>query len=129
MALDMTCTSALTHAKSLGLSWDIGKGYDTFLPLSTFIPRELVKDPHNLELELKVNEVIKQSGNTKDLCFQIPEIIEYLSGIFTLNEGDLVLTGTPLGTANVNHGDILNGKISQEGKVLMTIQANVSLDK
>jgi len=125
LALDMTSTSVLKRHKEMGLSWDIGKGLDTFLPLSGFVPKEIVNDPHDLDLELRVGEELRQSGNTKDLCIKIPEIIEYISAMFTLNEGDLILTGTPIGASPMQKGDFMKGKMIQKGKVLMEISAFV----
>jgi 2-keto-4-pentenoate hydratase/2-oxohepta-3-ene-1,7-dioic acid hydratase in catechol pathway len=57
--------------------------------------------------------------------FGIPEIIEYLSNIFTLNEGDLILTGTPQGASPVNSGDTLHGKMLENGKVLAELSAKI----
>lgn len=121
----MTSPSILNKAKETGLSWDIGKGHDTFLPLSSFIPKEAIKNPHDLELELEVNKELRQKGNTKDLNYGIPEIIEYLSSIFTLEDGDLILSGTPPGSSPVKPGDVLHGKLIQDGQVIKELIANI----
>ncbi|OMJ81441.1 hypothetical protein SteCoe_18119 [Stentor coeruleus] len=125
LALDMTSPSILKRHKEDGLSWDIGKGYDTFLPLSQYFPAKCISNPSNIDLELTINNQIRQKGNTKNFVFGIPEIIEYLSNIFTLNEGDLILTGTPSGASPVNPGDILHGKMLENGKIIAELSAKI----
>lgn len=76
-----------------GLPWSASKGYDTFCPVSSFIPKELVADPHNLDLWLKIDGAVKQAGNTRDMIFGIPHLIYYVSTVMTLEEGDMICTG------------------------------------
>lgn len=78
--------------------WVKGKSCDTFAPLGPYLvtPDE-VKDPHNLNLWLKVNDEELQNSYTSDLIFNIPEIISYLSQYMTLMPGDIISTGTPSG--------------------------------
>ena len=64
-----------------------------------------VPDPGSLALSTRVNGEVKQQGNTRDLVYDIPYLIEYLSGFMTLDAGDVILTGTPEGVVNVNAGD------------------------
>lgn len=125
LALDMTSPSLLDKAKEHKLSWDIGKGLDTFLPLSSYIPKNCISDPHSLTLELTVNSTIKQIGHTKDMRHKIPAIVEYLSSLFTLNQGDLILTGTPPGASPVMSGDLLHGKLSEGSRVLMELYSKI----
>ena len=75
--------------------------------MSPFIPKEKIPDPQNTPLWLKVNGQMKQNGNTKDMIFSIPYLISWISEIFTLEEGDLVLTGTPDGVGPVQAGDTI----------------------
>jgi len=72
---------------------------------SPFISKSEIPDPHNVNLWLKVNGVFKQHGNTKDMMFKIPQLIEHVSSIMTLEEGDLLLTGTPSGVGPIYGGD------------------------
>ena len=74
----------------------LSKSGDGFLVVSEYIPIDSIKNPHDVDLTLKVNNEIKQSGNTKDLIFNINEQISYLSNFFDLNVGDLILTGNIL---------------------------------
>jgi len=101
----MTARNIQDEVKKKGLPWSAAKGFDTFTPISPFIPRLEIPDPHNVNLWLKVNGVFKQNGNTKDMMFKIPRLIEHVSSIMTLEEGDLLLTGTPSGVGPIHGGD------------------------
>ena len=78
--------------------WTIGKSFDTFAPMGPWIvtPDEIA-DPHNLDIRLTVNGEKLQDSNTRHLIFPIPDLIAYLSSVFTLEPGDVVSTGTPGG--------------------------------
>lgn len=78
--------------------WMIGKTFDTHCPMGPWlVTRDEVPDPHALDISLTVNGEKLQSSNTKQLIFRIPDIIAYLSAAFTLEPGDVILTGTPSG--------------------------------
>lgn len=111
VALDMTARDLQAKAKSLGLPWTIAKGFDTSCAVGKFIPKEQVPDPYNLQLTCSVNNVLRQDGNTKDMIFQIPTLISYISGYFTLEPGDVILTGTPAGVAAVIDGDVITATL------------------
>ncbi|RWS20526.1 acylpyruvase FAHD1-like isoform X2 [Leptotrombidium deliense] len=117
VALDMTARDWQTQAKSSGNPWDIAKGFDTSCPVGQFIPKEQVQDVNNLRLWCKVNGQIRQDGNTKDMILQIPSIISFVSNYFTLEAGDLILTGTPAGVGAVKHGDKIEAGIGDIVKI------------
>lgn len=78
--------------------WYRGKSLDTFCPLGPWIvTRDEIADPHALEVITRVNGVEKQHSNTRELIFDIPTIIETISGGATLEPGDVIITGTPSG--------------------------------
>jgi 2-keto-4-pentenoate hydratase/2-oxohepta-3-ene-1,7-dioic acid hydratase in catechol pathway len=78
--------------------WTRGKSLDTFCPLGPWlVTRDEVADPHALSIKTEVNGVVRQDGNTKDFIFNLPTLISYCSRMFTLEPGDLLLTGTPAG--------------------------------
>ncbi|EGC38303.1 hypothetical protein DICPUDRAFT_149041 [Dictyostelium purpureum] len=104
LALDMTSRDQQAIAKSKGLPWSIAKGYDTFCPISGFIPKDKIKNIDDLELWLSIDGQIKQKGNTNQMIFNVPHLIQYISTIMTLEEGDLILTGTPSGVGPVKPG-------------------------
>lgn len=106
LALDMTARNLQNEAKKKGHPWSVAKGYDTFCPVSQFIPGEAV-DPENCTLWLKVDGEEKQRGSTKNMIFPIPHLLSFISSIFTLEPGDLILTGTPEGVGSVSPGQTL----------------------
>lgn len=78
--------------------WQRGKSCDTFAPMGKFIATtDEIKDPHNLQIQFRLNGETLQNSNTNQLIFNIPEIIEFLSESITLEPGDVVATGTPPG--------------------------------
>ena len=78
--------------------WLMGKTFDTFAPIGPWITTaDDIADPHNLNISLDINGETLQDSNTKDLIFKIPELIAFLSSVFTLEPGDIVSTGTPSG--------------------------------
>ena len=78
--------------------WVKGKSCDTFAPLGPFVAtKDEIKDPHNLNLWLKLNGKTMQDSNTSDLVFGIPKLVSYISQFMTLLPGDLISTGTPFG--------------------------------
>ena len=93
--------------------WLAGKWFDGFAPSGPWIvTRDEIDDPHNLEIKLTVNGQIRQQGNTGDMIFRIPEQIAYISSIMTLEPGDIISTGTPVGAgvggdASLHDGDEL----------------------
>jgi len=105
LVLDMTDRIGQSAAAKAGLSWGVAKGFDTACPVSEFIPKEKIPNPQNIDLWLKVNGVERQKGNTKDMIFTVPNLISWVSQYFTLEPGDLLLTGTPAGVGPVKAGD------------------------
>jgi 2-keto-4-pentenoate hydratase/2-oxohepta-3-ene-1,7-dioic acid hydratase in catechol pathway len=78
--------------------WIVSKGQDTFAPMGPIlVTKDEIENPHNLNLSLKVNGVEKQNSNTKFMLFNINDLIEDLSTVFTLEAGDIIATGTPAG--------------------------------
>jgi len=78
--------------------WMIGKTFDTFAPCGpALVTADEIADPHNLDISLSINGEVLQHSNTRELIFRIPELIAYLSSVFTLEPGDVVSTGTPSG--------------------------------
>jgi len=82
------------------------KSRDSLSPLGPWIvDRDEIDDPHALGIRTFVNGTLRQQGSTGDMIFDIPHLIEYLSGIMTLQPGDMISTGTPSGTCDVRPGD------------------------
>eukprot|EP00088_Acartia_fossae_P056720 TRINITY_DN66075_c0_g1_i1.p1 TRINITY_DN66075_c0_g1~~TRINITY_DN66075_c0_g1_i1.p1 ORF type:complete len:228 (-),score=25.77 TRINITY_DN66075_c0_g1_i1:66-716(-) len=111
LALDMTARDFQDEAKKKGHPWAMAKMFDTSLPVSDVIPLEKIPDPANVQLWCKVNEEMRQNGCTADMIFSLPYLISYISHYFTLQKGDLILTGTPAGVGPVKAGDVITGGI------------------
>jgi 2-keto-4-pentenoate hydratase/2-oxohepta-3-ene-1,7-dioic acid hydratase in catechol pathway len=78
--------------------WLMGKTFDTFAPMGPWIvTAEEIADPHDLDIQMEINGETLQDSNTRELIFKIPELIAFLSSVFTLEPGDIVSTGTPAG--------------------------------
>jgi 2-keto-4-pentenoate hydratase/2-oxohepta-3-ene-1,7-dioic acid hydratase in catechol pathway len=78
--------------------WMIGKTFDTFAPFGpAIVTADEIEDPHNLDISLTLNGEVMQNSNTRNLIFQVPRLIAYLSSVFTLEPGDIIATGTPAG--------------------------------
>ena len=78
--------------------WLMGKTFDTFAPMGPWIvTADEIKDPHNLDISIEINGEVLQNSNTRELIFKIPDLIAFLSSVFTLEPGDIVSTGTPAG--------------------------------
>ena len=121
LALDMTARDFQEEAKKKGHPWILAKGFDTFCPISEFIPKEKLPRPGNARLWLQTDGVTKQEGNTKDMIFSIPYLISYISNIVTLEEGDLILTGTPAGVSAVAAGQQITAGLNQSHQMSFTI--------
>jgi 2-keto-4-pentenoate hydratase/2-oxohepta-3-ene-1,7-dioic acid hydratase in catechol pathway len=78
--------------------WLMGKTFDTFAPMGPWIvTADEIADPHQLDIRMTIGAHVLQNSNTRELIFDIPKLIEYLSSVFTLEPGDIVSTGTPAG--------------------------------
>lgn len=98
------------------------KNRDAATPLGPFlVDRADVPDPMQLALRTTVNGQTTQQGNTRDMVFDIPFLIEYFSGFMTLQPGDLILTGTPDGVVDCKRGDVVVTEIEGLGALMNTI--------
>jgi 5-oxopent-3-ene-1,2,5-tricarboxylate decarboxylase/2-hydroxyhepta-2,4-diene-1,7-dioate isomerase len=88
------------------------KNRDACTPLGPWlVDRDDIADPMQLALTTRVNGATTQRGTTADMIFDIPTLIEYLSSFMTLNPGDVILTGTPEGLADVKAGDVVETEV------------------
>jgi 2-keto-4-pentenoate hydratase/2-oxohepta-3-ene-1,7-dioic acid hydratase in catechol pathway len=101
--------------------WLNGKWLDGFAPTGpVLVTRDEIGDPQNLHAQLKVNGVVKQDFNTRDMIFDIPATIAFISRIMTLEPGDIIATGTSAGVGDsqgiyLKAGDLVEGEIEQIG--------------
>jgi 2-keto-4-pentenoate hydratase/2-oxohepta-3-ene-1,7-dioic acid hydratase in catechol pathway len=103
--------------------WTRAKGFDTFCPLSeTIVPVSELGDGSGLRVVQRLNGELLQDGNTDDLIFSVPFLVAYVSNVFTLEPGDLILTGTPPGVGwarepkvKLNPGDTVEVEVEGVG--------------
>lgn len=114
---DVTARDMQYEARKKGDTWDIPKGMDTFGPVSEFVPFK-GQDLNNMHITLKVNDELKQDGNTKDMIFPIEKLISHVSKYVTIEKGDILSTGTPEGVGEIRKGDVVVVEI--EGIVKLT---------
>jgi len=121
LALDLTLRDVQSSAKGKGLPWSVAKGFDNSCPVTSFSKSSLGHVDDNL-LSLKLNGSIKQSAKTSLMLFKVDELISYISKIFTLLPGDIILTGTPSGVGPLTSGDkieaSINGLVGAETTVI-----------
>ncbi|MHA1977304.1 MAG: fumarylacetoacetate hydrolase family protein [Candidatus Hodarchaeales archaeon] len=120
--LDITARDIQSIAKEKGHPWFIAKGFDTFCPLGPIIvTADEINNPHSLSIRLKVNDEIRQNGNTRDMIHKINSIIEYCSSVLTLEPGDVIATGTPEGVGKFDRGDVLQASIEKIGTLTVGV--------
>ncbi len=96
--------------------WTRAKGFDTFCPVGTPVPVADV-DVEALSVRTRVNGQVRQQGSVGEMAFSIPRIIAHISGIMTLEPGDIVSTGTPEGVGPLADGDVVEVEVSGVGKL------------
>ena len=105
VGVDFTARDVQQQCKEKGLPWEKAKAFDFSAPTSDFVPIKNFKDIHQLNFELKVNDELKQKGNTKDMLFNFNQIVAYVSQFVTLKIGDYIYTGTPAGVGSISIND------------------------
>ena len=135
VALDMTARNLQDEAKKGGLPWSVAKGYDTFCPVSQLLPLDKLPSTllhkgskEGVTLWCDVNGERRQTGSTALMLFDMPYLLAYISRIFTLEVGDIVLTGTPEGVGPVKVGDTTRCGIEgvKESEIEVKVQQRVS---
>ncbi len=128
MGLNDVSASDLTKRDGQNLR---GKSFDAFAPMGPYLlTRDELPDPHNLDVELRVNGRVLQKSNTNQLVYNVPQLVAFCSQVFSLEPGDVVATGTPGGLAKdrnpttyMNPGDIMETEIERLGVLRNPITA------
>ena len=110
--------------------WTRGKSLDTFCPMGPYlVTRKEIEDPQNLNIKTMVNDEVMQDGNTKDMIFNVRHLISYCSQMFTLEPGDVILTGTPDGVGEgmkpkryLKDGDVVKITIDGLGELVNPVK-------
>ena len=102
---DLTRRDIQSEAKKNARPWDAAKGFDHSCPLSPIIPKEDIDLDADTSIQLTVNGAIQQQSTIGKMIYNVPEVISNLSQLFRLQQGDLILTGTPAGVGKLDIGD------------------------
>lgn len=117
VALDMTRRDLQGKAKEMGRPWEVGKAFEASAPCGALVPAEKIGHPAQGAVWLDVNGERRQTGDLNQMIWKVPEMISYLSGLFTLMPGDVILSGTPAGVGAVKRGDVLRGHVEGIGEI------------
>ncbi|MBV1694606.1 MAG: fumarylacetoacetate hydrolase family protein [Hyphomicrobiales bacterium] len=121
VGLDMTRRDLQGQMKKLGRPWEIGKAFEHSAPMTALVPAEKVSLPLKGNISLDVNGVRKQSGDLAEMIWDVPHQIAFLSTLFDLKAGDLVMTGTPAGVGPIAKGDRMVGAVAGVGEIAVTV--------
>ena len=111
VGLDMTRRDLQGEAKKMGRPWEVGKAFEASAPCSALRRAEEIGHPASGAVWLDVNGKTRQKGDLDQMIWKVPEMIAYLSALFTLQPGDLIFSGTPAGVGAVVSGDHLKGGV------------------
>lgn len=119
--LDMTRRDLQGVAKQMGRPWEIGKAFDASAPCSAVRMAREIGHPDKGPVRLAVNGEMRQDGDLSQMIWSVPETIAFLSGLFELAPGDLIMTGTPAGVGAVSRGDRLEGSVEGVGSLSVRV--------
>ncbi len=109
VGIDFTARDVQANQKKKGLPWEIAKAFDNSAVVGEFLPISELPDNQSVKFNMQKNGADVQIGNSADMIYPITELVAYLSKFFTLQQGDLIFTGTPAGVGPVAIGDVLTG--------------------
>ncbi|ENM5840754.1 fumarylacetoacetate hydrolase family protein [Vibrio mimicus] len=121
IGLDLTKRQMQSYLKSKGLPWERAKAFDGAAVLSRFVPLEGL-DVTDLNLELLINCVRVQKGHVKQMLYSPQTVLQELKSYLTLEDGDVVMTGTPQGVGEVHQGDIFVGRLKCGEHTLIEVE-------
>jgi fumarylpyruvate hydrolase len=117
----MTRRDLQGQMKKQGRPWEIGKAFEHAAPCTALVPASQIGHPDQGRVWLNVNGELRQEGDLNQLIWKVPEMISYLSGLFTLAAGDLIYSGTPSGVGAVVRGDVMHGGVEGVGEIEITV--------
>ena len=106
-ALDLTLRELQDKLKAKAYPWEVAKSFDGACVLASFVPGDAVEDLADLGIRLSLNGELRQDGNSRDMLNPILPLIQHICGHFSLQAGDVILTGTPVGVGPLTAGDTL----------------------
>lgn len=121
--LGVTCVNDVTarDLQKRDVQFTRAKGFDTFCPVGPCVATGL--QPDTLAIATRVNGTLRQSGQATDMIFPVARLLSYISGVMTLEPGDLVATGTPEGVSPLQPGDVVEVEIPGVGRLRNRVEA------
>ncbi|RUO26170.1 hypothetical protein CWE09_05500 [Aliidiomarina minuta] len=114
LGLDLTLRDEQNKLKAMGYPWERAKAFAGSCPMGTFIPASEIEDVQQLQLELQINGQVRQAGETGSMLFPVAELLVEVAAAFTLQPGDIVMTGTPVGV----------GRLKRRDNLMLQLQSN-----
>lgn len=121
VGLDMTRRDLQGEAKKLGRPWEVGKAFEASAPCSALVPASAIGHPAAGKVWLNVNGTQRQVGDLNQMIWKVPEMISYLSGLFELQPGDVIMSGTPAGVGAIVRGDVMEGGVDGVGTLTVKV--------
>jgi len=121
VGIDMTRRDLQGEMKKLGRPWEIGKAFEHSAPCTPIVPASQIGHPGRGRVWLEVNGEVRQDGDLAQMIWKVPEMIAYLSGLFTLRPGDLIFSGTPAGVGATVRGDHIRGGVDGVGELSLRV--------
>ena len=121
LGLDMTRRDLQNAAKKTGRPWEIGKMVEKSAPMTPIVLADKIGHPKKGKIWLDVNGVRKQDSDIDQMIWDVPNQIAFLSQLWTLQAGDIIMTGTPAGVGPCKKGDILKGGVDGVGVIEVVI--------
>lgn len=113
LGIDFTARDIQNYCKKMGYPWELSKAFDGSAAIGDFIAKDDF-DINNINFYLNKNNKMVQRGNSSEMIFSFNQIISFVSNYFTIEEGDLIYTGTPSGVGAVNKFDKLDGYLNNK---------------
>lgn len=120
LALDLTARDAQAEAKAKGLPWTLAKSFTGSCPIGAWIDLRDIPSPDSLEIELKKNKKVVQTGHLNQMIFKPDTLLQYLKKHFPIEPSDVLLTGTPAGVGPLAAGDFLEATLRADSHTLLT---------
>ncbi len=121
VGIDLTRRDLQGEAKKAGRPWDSGKGFDRAAPCTAIRPASVIGHPSTGRIWLAIDGTVKQDSDISKLIWSVPEIIEHLSGLWELQPGDLIYSGTPEGVGAIPRGARVTGGVDGVGEIAVRI--------